>query len=114
MAILEQQVIAAVERVYRSIDERRWDDVWESHAGAWRDRCSYDDMVQFLDTTYREGGIKANQLGPFHVNMDTDRADATYTIVWVDDAGQIIRQFDYSLVLQLEDGQWLVEESCYS
>ena len=55
---------AAIERLYRLLDEKRWSEVWESYTSGWRERCSFDSMVAHLSKSNEDQGITYKRLRP--------------------------------------------------
>ena len=109
----EEDIKAAIERLYELVSEERWSQVWESYTTTWRETCSFDGMVAYMEAQ-RDQGITRWDVSRFsNIYLLNGRASVSYTIVNYDSAGGQTGTYDYHVTLVREGNDWLWEESCF-
>ena len=109
----EERIRAAVERVYDLTSDERLPELWDAYSSDFRERCSFDAMVETVEDLKDQGVDRLEVSGFSDIEFIGDRAQARYSVVGFDDAGQETAQYDYDVTLVKENDQWLFEESCF-
>ena len=109
----EQRIRAAVERVYDLISDERLPELWDAYTSGFRERCSFDAMVEIIEDLQDQGVDRLEVSGFSDIEFIGDRAQVRYSVVGFDDAGQQTAQYDYDTTLVKENDQWLFEEPCF-
>ena len=109
----EERIQAAVERVYDLISDERLPEVWDAYTSGFRERCSFDAMVETIEDLKDQGVDRLEVSGFDDIDFVGDRAQVRYSVIGFDDAGQQTASYDYDVTLMRENGQWLFEESCF-
>ena len=108
----EQRVTEAVIRTYRYISDGNYDALWETETSAFQERCSFDDMVSYIEDFRRTSGWDELVPAEVKVEISNGQAVADY-IVEVRADGDLIETYGYSVMYFNEDGEWRAEETCY-
>ena len=103
----EARIKEAVTRLYALINDERWLAVWNSYTREWREKCSFDAMVESLR------GFKGEVAKFNDVNVFGSLAVITYNVARLDSAGNQEGSYDYSVTLVKQDDEWLWEEPCH-
>ena len=109
----DAEIRAAIEQPYDLISRERWEDLWNTYTSNFRDRCSFDAMVEVLKGLLATGVVRLEVSAFDEIEVLGDTAQASYSVVGFDDSGQQIASYNYETALVKEDGRWLAEEVCY-
>ena len=105
----EERIKAAIERIYELISEERWEELWEAYTTVWRQRCSFDAMVDVM-RDIRIQGVSKPEISRFRkIEFFGDEATATYTVSGYDNTGRQTAKYDYEMPLVKEGAEWLAE-----
>ena len=108
----EERVIAAVYDAYDYISDGNYEALWSTYTSAFRDSCSFDDMVVAIDEIRQSAGW--DELAPTLVQVTVldGQAVAAY-VVEAKAGGTVIDRYDYDVTYFQEDGEWRAQETCY-
>ncbi|MCH8157955.1 MAG: hypothetical protein IID18_09460 [Nitrospinae bacterium] len=99
----------AVRRVYRLINEGRWEDVWLSYTPEFRERCPYGAF--FSDHAPSFDGLVSDVIGFEVRTLDGLSASAVFDVRRVAGDGSVV-EYAYILRLVKDRGEWLWDEGC--
>ena len=110
---VEDQIRSSIVRTYSLITDQRWEDLWQSYSSDFRDRCSYDDMIDVMEEIRSEGVTRFEVSSIRSIEYVGSSGNAAYVVVGFDDAGEQTASYDYEVDLVNENGTWLFEEVCF-
>jgi hypothetical protein len=96
-----------VRRLYKLINEGRWEEVWLSYSPEFRDTCRYQSFVADHSPFFR--GRVAKVVDFENVDIYGKRASASFS---VSVTGGPDEEYEYFLILVEDGGKWYWEESC--
>ena len=109
----EAQIRAAVERTYDLVSEERWEDLWNTYTSDFRERCSFDAMIEVIGELRAQGVVRFEVAAFDEIEFIGDAAQATYSVVGFDQDDRQTASYNYDTTLVKEDGEWRFEESCF-
>ena len=109
----DAEIRAAIEQPYELISDERWEDLWNTYTSDFRERCSFNAMVEAFRSLRATGVVRLEVSAFGEIEVLGDTAQTSYSVIGFDDGGQQITSYTYNSALVKEDGEWLAEDVCY-
>ena len=93
--------------------EERWEDLWNTYTSDFRERCSFDAMIEVIGELRAQGVVRFEVAAFDEIEFIGDAAQATYSVVGFDQDDRQTASYNYDTTLVKEDGEWRFEESCF-